>query len=136
MDKKRLTLSHQSNFCVNHKTVSGLLQEAHIYNIPFVRVQPLEREIRGFSVWGVLVTARLFDEVHIAWVVTGHLRLPALVRTEFAEAQQQVAQHIHALAAQMGLDVRQGFYSVTPEALLYQYAAALPVVDRQEGDRL
>ncbi len=131
---KSTALKTQRNFCVNHKTVSGLFQEARLENVRFVRVQPLEREIRNAAVWGVLVTARLGDEVHSAWVVTGFMRLPALVQTGFAEVTQQVAQLIKTLAIQAGFEVRQGLY-YAPEVMLYQYAAALPVAELQEGER-
>ncbi len=131
---KSTALKTQRNFCVNHKTVSSLFQEAQLENVRFVRVQPLEREIRNAAVWGVLVTARLGDEVHSAWVVTGFMRLPALVQTGFTEVTQQVAQLIKTLAIQAGFEVRQGLYCA-PEVMLYQYAAALPVAELQEGER-
>ncbi len=130
---KRTGLQSPCHFCVHHKTVFALVQEMQLLHVPFVRVQPLEREIRGFRVWGVLVTARLVDEVHIAWVKVREARFytPALHEQAVA-TQAAVVQHIHHLAIQAGLEVYDGWYAVVPEILLYREPADWPL--EQEGN--
>lgn len=127
---KSSALKTQRHFCVHHKTVSALLQEARRENARFVRVQLLEREILGHRVWGVLLTACLGEEIHIAWVKVQEARLytPAL-HTKAVEAQKAVFQQIRHLAAQTGLEVRDGWYAVVPEILLYREPAELWVAE-------
>jgi hypothetical protein len=90
-----------------------------------VHLEALQRSIHASEVWGILLTARLGDEIHVAWVVAYHAMAPSARQRAFARSQQShVSAQVQGLVIQAGFVARPGFYAV-PEAFTFQYAAVL-----------
>jgi hypothetical protein len=125
MSSIHIPLPGQGRYTVHYKSVVDLLQTVQEAGVHIVHIEALQRRIRASEVWGVLLTARLGDEVHVAWVVAYHAMTPsARQRAHALEAQARILVQVQALVTQAGLITRPGFYAV-PEALAFQYAATL-----------
>ncbi len=126
MSQKIALPSHQEQYTVHYKAVADFLQTVQEAGVRVVHVEALQLRIRASEVWGVLLTARLGDEVHVAWVVASHAMNPsAHQRARAQETQSSILAQVQTLVTQVGLLTRPGFYAV-PEAFAFQYAAALP----------
>lgn len=102
-----------------------------------VHLEALQCRIRASEVWGILLTTRLGDEIHVAWVVAYHAMTPSTRQRTYALTEQaRISSQVQALLTQASLTTRPGFYAVH-EAFAFQYAAALPDEEpaaAQEGD--
>lgn len=137
MSSIKYPLHQQEIFCVNYKTVSAFLQAVQEAGVCVVHLEALERPVRLSQVWGLLLTARLGDEIHVAWVVAACALSPSLRQREWALAKRDhLSRQVHALIAELGLEVKPGFYALAPASLLYQHAATLlEEAAAQEGAR-
>jgi hypothetical protein len=126
MSLKKSFLQEQKHYTIHYKTVRDFLQTVQEAGVHIVHVEALQHRIRASEVWGVLLTARISDEIHVAWVVAYHAMTPgASQRAHALDTQTCILAQVQALVAQAGLVTRPGFYAV-PEAVAFQYAAALP----------
>ncbi len=119
-------LRKQEIICVNYTTVPAFLQTVQEAGVQSVRLEALAPQMRASQVWGLLMTARLGDEIHVAWVVAAQAMSPSPRQRAWALAKQEhLSRQILTLIAQYGLEVKPGFYALAPASLLYQYAACL-----------
>jgi hypothetical protein len=126
MSPKPATPNHREPFIIQYKAVADFLQAVQEAGVRTVHLEALQRRIRASEVWGILLTARLSDEVHVAWVVASHAMTPsAHQRASALSEQARILAQVQTLVALYGLNTRPGFYAI-PEAVAFQYAAALP----------
>ena len=126
MSSIKYPLQKQETFCVNYKSVSAFLQAVQDGGVQFVHLEALERPVRLSQVWGLLLTARLDDEIHVAWVVAACAMSPSPRQREWALAKRaHLSRQVRALIAELGLEIKPGFYALVPASLLYQHAATL-----------
>jgi hypothetical protein len=112
-------------FTVHYKRVLDFLQTVQEAGVRIIHVDALQRRLRATDVWGVLLTARIVDEIHVAWVVAYYAIAPsARQRAQALSEQARILAQVQALATQAGLTCHPGFYAV-PEVFAF-YAAALP----------
>jgi hypothetical protein len=137
MSSTKYSLPKQEIFCVNYKTVSAFLQAVQEAGVCVVHLEVLERPVRLSQVWGLLLTARLGDEIHVAWVVAACALSPSPRQRTWALAKQDhLSRQVRALIAEHGLEIKPGFYALAPASLLYQHAATLlEGAAAQEGAR-
>jgi hypothetical protein len=137
MSSIKYPLHQQETFCVNYKTVSAFVQAIQEAGVRVVHLEALERPVRLSQVWGLLLTARLGDEIHVAWVVAACALSPSPRQRAWAQAKQDhLSRQVRALIAQHGLEIKPGFYALVPPSLLYQHAATLlEGAAAQEGAR-
>jgi hypothetical protein len=137
MSLKKSLPNHQEPFIMQYKTVADFLQTVQEAGGHIVHVEALQHRIRASEVWGVLLTARLGDEIHVAWVVASHAMTPSARQRAYALTEHShITGQIQTLVTQAGFVTRPGFYAV-PETIAFQYAAALPDEEQdaaQEGD--
>ncbi len=125
MSPKHSLLHLQETFTVHYKSVADFLQTVQEAGVRIVHVEALQRRLRATDVWGGLLTARLGDEIHVAWVVAYYAIAPSARQRDHALSEQtRISTQVQALATQAGLTCRPGFYAV-PEVFAF-YAAALP----------
>jgi len=62
-------LHKQEILCIQYKTVLAFLQAVQEAGVGVIYLEPLECQMRASHVWGVQLTARVDDEIHVAWVV-------------------------------------------------------------------
>lgn len=126
MSTNRVTLHKQHIICVNYSSVTQLLQVAEQNGCNVMHLESRQRVFGNRTVWGVLLTARLGDEIHCAWVVTAQILLPNAAEAEQARAAQAlVREQLVACVAQPPLQIAPGSYALAPESLLYQQVALL-----------
>ncbi len=137
MSSIKYSLHQQETFCVNYKSVSAFLQAMQEAGVHVVHLEALERPVRLSQVWGLLLTARLDDEIHVAWVVAACALSPSSRQRAWALAKQDhLFRQVRALINEQGLEIKPGFYALAPASLLYQYAATLlEGATAQEGGR-
>jgi hypothetical protein len=137
MSLKKPLPQKQETFTVHYKSVVDFLQTVQEAGARIVHVEALQRRLRASDIWGVLLTARLGDEVHVAWVVAYHAMTPSARQRAHAITElDRISAQVQALLTQAGLTCRPGFYAV-PETYAFQYAATLPGdvgPAAQEGD--
>jgi hypothetical protein len=125
MSQKIALRQQPEPFTVHYKSVVDFLQTVQEAGVRIIHVEGLQRRIRATDVWGVLLTARLGDEIHVALVVAYHAIAPSARQRDHALSEQtRILTQVQALATQAGLICRPGFYAV-PEVFAF-YAAALP----------
>jgi hypothetical protein len=126
MSSIKYPLHQQETFCVNYKSVSAFLQAVQEAGVRIIHLEALERPVRLSQVWGLLLTARLGDEIHVAWVVAACAMSPSPRQQAWALTKQDhLSRQVRALIAEHGLEIKPGFYALAPASLLYQYAATL-----------
>jgi hypothetical protein len=129
MNRNPITLRQrveQSIICVNYKSVPAFLQAVQESGARVVHLEALERPVRLSQVWGLLLTARLGDEIHVAWVVAACALSPSPRQQAWALAKQEhLSRQVRALIAEHGLEIKPGFYALAPASLLYQHSASL-----------
>jgi hypothetical protein len=137
MSSIKYPLHQKETFCVNYKTVAAFLQAVQEAGVRVIHLEALERPVHLSQVWGLLLTARLGDEIHIAWVVAAYAISPSPRQRAWALTKQdQLSRQVRALIAEHGLEIKPGFYALAPASLLYQYAATLlEGATAQEGGR-
>src|SRR5262245_6274331 len=120
MSPKHSLLHPQETFTIHYKSVADFLQTAQEAGIHAVHLEALQRCIRASEVWGVLLTARLGDEIHVAWVVAYHAMAPSARQRAHAFTEQaRLSTQVQVLLTQAGLTRLPGFYAV-PEAFAFQ----------------
>ncbi len=126
MSSIKYPLHQQEIICVNYKSVSAFLQAVQEAGVRAVHLEALERPVRLSQVWGLLLTARVADEIHVAWVVAACALSPSPRQRAWALAKQDhLSRQVCALIAEHGLEIKPGFYALAPASLLYQHAATL-----------
>ncbi len=137
MSSTKYSLPKQEIFCVNYKSVSAFLQAVQEAGVRVVHLEALERPVRLSQVWGLLLTARLDDEIRVAWVVAACAMSPSPRQRAWALAKRDhLSRQVRALIAEHGLEIKPGFYALAPASLLYQHAATLlEGATAQEGAR-
>ncbi len=137
MSSIKYPLHQQETFCVNYKTVSAFVQAVQEAGVRVIHLEALERPVRLSHVWGLLLTARLSDEIHIAWVVAACAMSPSPRQRAWALTKQDhLSRQVRALIIEHGLEIKPGFYALAPASLLYQHAATLlDGAAAQEGAR-